>query len=57
MQPRMERALGLKPDSIALQLLRRYSTERGVLIASVNWHPSDQMKYVMRIHRRNQTGE
>jgi GntR family transcriptional regulator len=34
-----------------MQLLRRYVSEGGVLIASFNWHPADQMTYVMRIHR------
>lgn len=45
------RQLGLKPGSWSMQLLRRYVTEGGVLIASFNWHPADQMTYVMRIHR------
>lgn len=45
------RQLGLKPGSWALQLLRRYNTEAGVLIASFNWHPADQMTYVMRLRR------
>ena len=45
------RQLGLKPGSWALQLLRRYITEGGVLIASFNWHPADHMSYVMRIQR------
>ena len=43
--------LGLKPGSWSMQLLRRYVTENGVLIASFNWHPADQMTYLMRIHR------
>lgn len=45
------RQLGLKPGSWSMQLLRRYVTENGVLIASFNWHPADQMTYLMRIHR------
>jgi len=45
------RQLGLKPGSWSMQLLRRYVTGDGVLIASFNWHPADQMTYVMRIHR------
>jgi len=53
----IERQLGLKPGSWALQLLRRYLTETGVLIASFNWHPSDQMAYVMHIHRGRQTAD
>lgn len=51
MPPEIQRHLGLTPGSWSLQLLRRYLTESGVLIASFNWHPSDQMTYVMRIHR------
>jgi GntR family transcriptional regulator len=47
----MSRQLGLAPGGWSLQLLRRYLTESGVLIASFNWHPADQMTYVMRIHR------
>lgn len=45
------RQLGLKPGSWSLQLLRRYVTESGVLITSFNWHPADQMTYVMHIYR------
>jgi len=51
MPPEMSRHLGLLPGSWALQLLRRYLTDSGVLIASFNWHPADQMTYVMNIHR------
>jgi GntR family transcriptional regulator len=45
------RQLGLKPGSWSLQLLRRYVTQTGVLIASFNWHPADQMAYRMHIYR------
>ncbi len=55
MREDMIRQLGLKPGSWSLQLLRRYVTETGVLIASFNWHPADQMAYVMRIHRSKET--
>ncbi|MGB3503461.1 MAG: GntR family transcriptional regulator [Mesorhizobium sp.] len=47
----MSRHLGLLPGAWSLQLLRRYLTDSGVLIASFNWHPADQMTYVMQIHR------
>ncbi|MDB5533559.1 MAG: Transcriptional regulator, GntR family [Hyphomicrobiales bacterium] len=50
------RQLGLKPGSWSLQLLRRYVTDSGVLIASFNWHPADQMAYIMHIHRSKKTG-
>jgi GntR family transcriptional regulator len=50
------RQLGLKPGSWSLQLLRRYVTQNGVLIASFNWHPAEQMAYRMRIHRAKEAG-
>ena len=55
MPPEFARQLGLKPGAWSLQLLRRYITEAGVLIASFNWHPADQMAYVMHIHRTRET--
>lgn len=51
MPPEMSRHLGLLPGAWSLQLLRRYLTESGVLIASFNWHPAEQMTYAMHIHR------
>lgn len=51
MPAEIERQLGLSKGSWALQLLRRYLTDQGVLIASFNWHPADQMVYMMHIHR------
>ena len=51
MPPEISRTLGLPRDSWALQLLRRYVTAGGVLIASFNWHPADQLTYTMRIER------
>lgn len=51
MQPEMCKHLGLAPGAWSLQLLRRYLTDSGVLIASFNWHPADQMTYIMHIHR------
>jgi GntR family transcriptional regulator len=57
MPPKIGQVLGLRPNTLALQLLRRYSTASGALISSVNWHPAEQMKYVMRIHRRPQSAE
>lgn len=46
-----QRMLGLQPGAWSLQLLRRYMTSAGALIASFNWHPAGQMTYVMHIHR------
>lgn len=51
MPARVSRQLGLRPDALALQLLRRYSTRGGVLIASFNWHPADRFTYTMTIDR------
>lgn len=51
MPPEIGRQLGLAAGAWSLQLLRRYLTDGGVLIASFNWHPADQMQYVMHIHR------
>jgi DNA-binding GntR family transcriptional regulator len=45
-------ALGEPEGAWALQLLRRYATREGVLIASFNWHPADRMTYRMEIRRR-----
>jgi DNA-binding GntR family transcriptional regulator len=51
------RHIGLAPGAWSLQLLRRYLTDNGVLIASFNWHPADQMTYVMHIHRTKPTAD
>ena len=51
MPSRVSRHLGMRPDAIALQLLRRYITSEGVMIASFNWHPADQFTYTMHIDR------
>jgi GntR family transcriptional regulator len=57
MPAEIERQLGLAKGSWALQLLRRYLTDSGVLIASFNWHPADQMVYMMHIQRAKPTVE
>jgi len=57
MPTEIERQLGLSKGSWALQLLRRYLTDSGVLIASFNWHPADQMVYMMQIQRAKPTVE
>lgn len=53
----ISRMLGLPSGSQSLQLLRRYITDSGVLIASFNWHPASQMTYKMRIRRGRQSQE
>lgn len=40
-----------RPEAWALRLLRRYVTRGGVIVTSVNWHPSEGMTYVMEIRR------
>ena len=54
MPPEIAASLGLPAESRSLQILRRYITDSGVLIASFNWHPADQMTYKMRIRRGRQ---
>ena len=51
----ISRQLGLAAGSYSLQLLRRYITTRGTLIATFNWHPANQMTYKMRIRRERHT--
>jgi len=53
----ISRMLGLPDGALALQLLRRYISESGVLIASFNWHPADQMTYKMQIKRARPQGQ
>ncbi|WAP68361.1 GntR family transcriptional regulator [Jiella pelagia] len=53
----ISRQLGLPAGALALQLLRRYVTNSGILIASFNWHAADQMTYKMRIRRSRQPPE
>lgn len=53
----ISRQLGLPAGALSLQLLRRYVTASGVLIASFNWHAADQMTYKMRIRRGRQQPE
>lgn len=57
MLPEAARSLGQASGAWALQVLRRYSTVGGVLIASFNWHPSDQLTYTMRIQRNRQPSD
>lgn len=57
MPPEIGRHLGMAPGAQSLQLLRRYLTDGGVLIASFNWHPAAEMHYAMHIHRTRKTAE
>lgn len=46
------RLLGLPDGGPAMQLLRRYITDQGCLITSINWHPANQITYKMSIKRQ-----
>ena len=56
MPAEMARMVCQTPEAWALRLLRRYVTRSGVIITSLNWHPSDRMTYVMEIHRAARDG-
>ena len=51
MPPDIARRVCQRRDAAALRLLRRYVARDGVLITSINWHPAEQMTYVMEINR------
>ncbi|MEC9344436.1 MAG: GntR family transcriptional regulator [Pseudomonadota bacterium] len=40
-------------DDVTLRVLRRYSSRKGTLIASFNWHPGDTFTYRMDVQRRS----
>ena len=40
-----------KPDSIAMCAFRRYTTRKGTLIASYNWHLAEDFHYRMKMSR------
>ncbi len=41
-------ALGRQPGDVTIRVLRRYSSAKGTLITSLNWHPADD--FVFRTH-------
>lgn len=43
--------LGARPGEHALRLLRRYSSRKGTLVASFNWHPAADFTYRMQLQR------
>lgn len=51
MPPRIARLVCQRTEAWALRVLRRYVTRGGVIITSLNWHPADQMTYVMELSR------
>ena len=46
-------ALNEETGSTSLRLLRRYSSAKGTLIASFNWHPGDNFTYKLDVQRHN----
>lgn len=43
------RGLRARQGDYSLRLLRRYSSQKGVLVASFNWHPADSFTYRMQL--------
>jgi GntR family transcriptional regulator len=43
--------LGARTGDYALRLLRRYSSAKGTLVASFNWHPAQDFTYRMQLQR------
>jgi GntR family transcriptional regulator len=50
MNSEIAQALDCRPGSVTLCVLRRYLTENGTLIASLNWHRAEDFRYRMRLH-------
>jgi len=51
MNPKMASRLKCKADAIAMCAFRRYTTARGTLIASYNWHLAEDFHYRMKMSR------
>ena len=49
--PQMAAWLSRPAGHCAMRLLRRYSTREGVIFTAVNWHPSEDMTFVMEVQR------
>lgn len=43
--------LGLRTGDYAVRVLRRYSSAKGTLVASFNWHPARDFTYRMQLQR------
>jgi GntR family transcriptional regulator len=54
MTAEIARGLGAHRGDYALRLLRRYSSRKGTLIASFNWHDARDFTYRMQLQRRRQ---
>ncbi|MBX3578396.1 MAG: GntR family transcriptional regulator [Rhizobiaceae bacterium] len=51
MAPSVAAGLGAQRGDFALRLLRRYSSRKGTLVASFNWHPAGDFTYRMQLQR------
>ena len=51
MPPELADILHETKPATALRLLRRYSSAKGTVIASYNWHPAESFTYRMRLRR------
>ncbi len=49
MAPAIATALSAKAGDYSLRLLRRYSSRKGTLVASFNWHPANDFTYRMQL--------
>lgn len=55
--PRAAQALGAKPKTLAVRVMRRYlGGDERLLLASVNYHPADRFTYAMRLRREGPKG-
>jgi DNA-binding GntR family transcriptional regulator len=53
MSRKMAGHLKCKADTVAMCAFRRYTTRKGTLIASYNWHPAEDFHYHMKMSRTN----
>jgi DNA-binding GntR family transcriptional regulator len=53
MNARMADLLKCRTDSVAMCAFRRYTTRKGTLIASYNWHLAEDFHYRMKMSRAN----
>jgi DNA-binding GntR family transcriptional regulator len=54
MTAEIAKGLGAHRGDYALRLLRRYSSRKGTLIASFNWHDARDFTYRMQLQRSRQ---
>jgi GntR family transcriptional regulator len=51
MDREVARHLGQKTGDIAICALRRYTTAKGPIIASLNWHPAENFTFQMKLQK------